>query len=106
MIKSHKELIIGVEEVANKSLMMQLSSQSAQQAMMQLELQTVKQKLDQASRTLAQKDQLIGSLELDLEHLIDQLMKIQHNKALIVEQQWIIRNASGLNSDSNMHALA
>lgn len=92
--------------MANKSLMMQLSSQSAQQAMMQLELQSVKQKLDQASRTLAQKDQIIGSLEQDLEHMIDQLMKIQHNKAQIAEQQWIIRSAPGLSSDSNMHVNA
>jgi chromosome segregation ATPase len=106
MIKSHKELIIGVEKVANKSLMMQLSSQSAQQAMMQLELKTVKQKLDQVSRTLAQKDQLIGSLELDLEHLIDQLMKIQHNKAQAAEQQWIVRAAPGVSSEPNMHAVA
>lgn len=106
MIKSHKELIIGVEKVANKSLITQLSSQSAQQAMMQLELQTVKQKLDQASRTLAQKDQLIGSLELDLEHMIDQLMKIQDTKAQIAEQQWIARGAPGFCSEANMHAPA
>ena len=85
--------------MANKSLMMQLSSQSAQQAMMQIELQNVKQQLDQASRTLAQKDQLIGSLELDLEHLIDQFTKIQHNK-------WMVSPAPGISSDSNMHAVA
>lgn len=64
-----------------------MANKSSQQAMMQLELQTVKQQLDQASRTLAQKDQLIGSLELDLEHLIEQLMKIQHNKAQIATEQ-------------------
>ncbi len=106
MIESHKELIIGVEKVANESLMTQLNSQSARQDMMQLELQTVKQKLDQASRTLAQKDQLIGSLELDLEHMIDQLMKIQHTKAQIAEQQWLARTASGISLDSNMHAVS
>lgn len=62
------------------SMMLQLHSQSAQQAQMQKELQTVKSKLEQASRTLMQKDLLIGSLEQDLEHMIDQLVKINCNK--------------------------
>lgn len=76
--------------MANKSLMMQLNLQSAQQAMMQLELQIVKQKLDQASRTLAQKDQLIDSLELDLEHMLGILMKKkQHDALQLSDQHWV-----------------
>ncbi len=59
------------------SAMSQLNLQSDQQAKMQHELQTVKSKLEQASKKLAQKEQIIGSLELDLEHMIEQLRKIQ-----------------------------
>ena len=60
-----------------ESMMLQLHAQSAQQERIQHELQQVKQKLEQASLTLAKKDQLIDMLELDLEHMVDQLSKIQ-----------------------------
>lgn len=76
--------------------MSQLNIQSEQQQIMQRELQNVRHKLDQASKTLAQKDQLIGSLELDLEHMIDQMVKIQHTRAPIAERQWMARSAPGV----------
>lgn len=63
------------------NMILQLNNQSAQQVIMQQELQAIRQKLDQASKTLAQKDQIIGSLEQDLEHMIDQLSKIQRNQS-------------------------
>lgn len=65
------------------AMLLQLNNQNMQQAVMQQELQTIKFKLEQASKTLAQKDQIIGSLEQDLEHMIDQLTKLQHNRAHI-----------------------
>lgn len=65
------------------AMLMQLNLQSAQQAMLQEELNMIKHQLEQASKILAQKDQIIGSLELDLEHMIDQLVKIKgHNTTL------------------------
>ncbi|HSX19954.1 MAG TPA: hypothetical protein VLG38_02375 [Gammaproteobacteria bacterium] len=60
------------------AILLQLNNQFAQQVIMEKELQSVRSKLDQASLKLAQKEQLIGSLEQDLEHMIDQLTKIQH----------------------------
>jgi len=57
------------------SMVLELNNQFAQQALMQKELQNIKYQLEQASITLAQKDQIIGSLEQDLEHMIDQLVK-------------------------------
>lgn len=60
------------------SMIFQLNNQFAQQAMMQKELQDIKSQLAQASKTLAQKDQIIGSLEQDLEHMIDQLVKFNN----------------------------
>ncbi len=87
------------------SILSQLQAQSAQQAVMQRELDNVKQKLELASKTLAQKDQIIGSLELDLEHMIDQLVKIQHNRTQPgTRQQWMARPAPGLNTDNQVIA--
>lgn len=60
------------------SMIFQLNNQFAQTAMMQKELQNIKFQLEQASKTLAQKDQIIGSLEQDLEHMIDQLVKFNN----------------------------
>lgn len=74
--------------MANKSLnssdrvfaamLLELNTQTAQQARLQQELQSIKFELEQAAKTLAQKDQLIGGLQQDLEHAIDQLSKIKH----------------------------
>lgn len=100
-----------VKTVANKidkavknnffaSMLMQLHSQSAQQEQMQRELQDIRTKLAQASKTLAQKDLLIDSLELDLEHMIDQLVKIQHNQSASREsKQWMARPVPGLTQE-------
>lgn len=60
-------------------MLLQINTQAAQQEIMRNELQVVKDKLAQADKTLAQKNQIIGSLEQDLEHLLDQLGKMQHN---------------------------
>lgn len=60
-------------------MLLQINTQSEQQVMIQNELQAVNDKLAQAGKILAQKTQIIGSLEQDLEHLLDQLGKIQHN---------------------------
>lgn len=82
------------------TMLMQLHSQSAQQEQMQKELQDIRTKLAQASKTLAQKDLLIDSLELDLEHMIDQLVKIQHNHTTSGEsKQWMARPVPGLTQD-------
>lgn len=75
------------------AMLMQLNLQTAQQAMLQQELEMIKYKLDQASKSLAQKDQIIGSLELDLEHMIDQLVKIKSHQT---DQQWIDRPVPGI----------
>jgi molecular chaperone GrpE (heat shock protein) len=82
------------------SMMLQLHSQSAQQAQMQKELQNIKYKLEQTSKTLAQKDLLIDSLELDLEHMIDQLVRIQHTSPQAnSKKQWITRPVPGLQQE-------
>lgn len=62
------------------NMISQLNTQSDQQQLMQRELQNMRYQLEQASKTLAQKDQLIDSLEIDLEHMIDQMVKIQHGR--------------------------
>lgn len=85
--------------MANKTeLMMQVHCQTAQD-LMQKELQEIKTKLAQASKTLAQKDLLIVSLETDLEHMIDQLMKIQHNRPVNQNKKWITRAVPGVNKE-------
>lgn len=87
------------------SVLSQLQAQSAQQAAMQQELDMIKHKLELASKTLAQKDQIIGSLELDLEHMIDQLVKIKHNHNQAgTRQQWMSRPTPGLNSENQVIA--
>lgn len=74
---------------------------------MQTELNNIKYKLEQASRTLAQKEQLIDSLEVDLEHMIDQLVKIQHTRQQCGNtQQWIVRAVPGLSQEANNHIVA
>lgn len=62
------------------NMISQLNTQSDQQQLMQRELQNMRYQLEQASKTLAQKDQLIDSLEVDLEHMIDQMVRIQHDR--------------------------
>lgn len=88
------------------TMMSQLNSQTQQQEMMRRELQYVRNKLEQASKTLAQKDQLIDSLELDLEHMIDQIGKLQHSRPATTEHQWIARSAPGLASEHNIIAIS
>ena len=81
-------------------MMLQLHSQTAQQALMQRELQNMKYKLEQTSKTLAQKDLLIGSLETDLEHMIDQLVKIKYSgHKTNTKSQWIAHSLPGINQE-------
>lgn len=61
-------------------MMVQLNTQNAKRAKLEEELQYIRFQLEQASKTLAQKDQIIGSLEQDLEHMIDQLDKIKRTR--------------------------
>lgn len=89
------------------SMVSQLHSQSAQQAQMQKELQTIKHKLEQASKTLMQKDQIIGSLELDLEHMIDQLVKFNYNHVQSTQKNnWHSCSLPVLNQEINSHVTA
>ncbi len=89
------------------SMMLQLHSQTAQQALMQKELQNIKYKLEQTSKTLAQKDMIIGSLEDDIDHMISLLSKSQHSmQSRQVNNQWINRSVPGLNHDTNLQATA
>lgn len=89
------------------SMMLQLHTQSVQQESMQKELDTIKYKLEQASKTLMQKDLLIGSLEVDLEHMIDQLVKIQHSsRESNSRKQWLARPLPGLNQEVANRATA
>ena len=67
-----------------ESMILHLNSQFAQQVMMQKELQDMRFQLEQASKTLAQKEQIIGSLEQDLEHMIDQLVKFNSRAGAVV----------------------
>lgn len=77
------------------SMTLKLPTQSEQQELLQQELDYVKHKLEQASKTLAQKEQIIGSLELDLEHMIDQLVKFQQNRNHANSQsQWLATNGA------------
>lgn len=72
---------------------------------MQSEINNIKYKLEQASKDLAQKDLLIDSLEMDLEHMIDQLVKMQHSRKQCSEQQqWIARGVPGLHTEVSNHA--
>lgn len=89
------------------SMMLQLHSQTAQQALMQRELQNMKHKLEQTSKTLAQKDLLIGSLETDLEHMIDQLVKLKYSEQKYnTKKQWIARTVPGLSQEINEQIIA
>jgi SMC interacting uncharacterized protein involved in chromosome segregation len=77
----------------------QLHNQNADQEKMQNEINNIKYKLEQASKVLAQKDLLIDSLEMDLEHMIDQLVKMQHTRKCSPQQQWMSRGVPGLNTE-------
>lgn len=92
--------------MANKHITTtQFLTQDAQQAIMQKELQNIKFKLEQASKTLAQKELIIDSLESDLEHMIDQLVRFQQSRnPTTSSQQWISRTVPGLHHEMNAHA--
>ncbi len=64
---------------------------------LQQELEMIKYQLEQASSILAQKDQVIYSLEQDLEHMIDQLGKIKPKSP---SAQWLDRQLPGLSVES------
>ncbi len=98
---------IQVKDNMFAAMMLQLHAQTAQQTMIQRELQEVKSKLERASRTLAQKDQIIDSLEQDLEHMIDQMGKIQtkHNsQESTTNTQWMTRPLPGFARNNNQLA--
>lgn len=80
----------------------QLNHQNAKQLLLQQELDTIKCKLEKASKTLAQKDQIIGSLEQDLEHMIDQLGKIKNNN--LKERQWLDHPAAPISVEATVIA--
>jgi chromosome segregation ATPase len=99
---------IQVKDNMVAAMMLQLHAQTTQQAMMQRELQEIKSKLDRASVTLAQKDQIIDSLEQDLEHMIDQIGKIQTKQNLQADTnahtQWMSRPLPGFARNPNQMA--
>lgn len=64
-------------------MLVRLNVQTTEQAKLQRELETTKLQL-------LQKDQLIGKLEMDLEHMVDQFSKISYNN------QWMDRDVPGL----------
>lgn len=62
-------------------------------ATMQKELEFVKHQLAMASKTLAEKDQVIGSLEDDLAHMVEVLNnRDRHQNANL----WIARPVPGI----------
>jgi chromosome segregation ATPase len=98
---------IATQKSSFATVLAQLHTQTAQQEKMQIEMNNIKYKLEQASKTLAQKDLLIDSLEMDLEHMIDQLVKMQHGrKQCDSKQQWMSRGLPGLNTEVNNHVVA
>lgn len=73
------------------SMMSQLQAQSK-------ELELAKNKLERASRSLEQKNKIIDSLELDLEHMVDQLLKLNATES---SSRWINRPVPGLNTENS-----
>lgn len=59
------------------SMVLQLNSQSRERAELQKQLVTVNQQLAKVHKVLAQKDHIIDSLEIDLEHVVTQLTRLQ-----------------------------
>ena len=61
-------------------------------ATMQKELEFVRHQLAMASKTLAEKDQMIGSLEDDLAHMVELLS----NRSPKDTNQWMARAVPGI----------
>lgn len=61
---------------------------------MQRELELVRQQLAMASKTLAEKDQVIGSLEDDLAHMVELLSNRNPNAK--DSAQWLSHSVSGV----------
>ncbi len=61
---------------------------------MQKELELVRQQLAMASKTLAEKDQVIGSLEDDLAHMVELLSNRTPN--VKENAQWLAHPVSGV----------
>lgn len=61
---------------------------------MQKELELVRQQLAMASKTLAEKDQVIGSLEDDLAHMVELLSNRTPNAK--ENAQWLAHPVSGV----------
>lgn len=59
------------------SMAVKLNSQTRERAELQRQLVAVNQQLANVHKTLAQKDHIIGSLEVDLEHMLEQLTRLQ-----------------------------
>lgn len=91
--------IFNLQDTKIAATIVELNNQNAQHALLQQELDMIKYKLAEASKTLALKDQIIGSLEQDLEHMIDQLTKINRGK-----EQWLDRPVSGINIEATVIA--
>ena len=60
-----------------KSMALQIEAEKKAKEHLELQLQKAKDKLNSVSKILTHKDHIINSLETDLEHLIDQLDKLQ-----------------------------
>lgn len=92
--------IFNSQDTKIAAIIVEANNQNTERALLQQELDMIKYKLAEASKTLALKDQIIGSLEQDLEHMIDQLTKINRRQ----EQQWIDRPVPGLNIEASVVA--
>lgn len=80
------------------SMAAQLSLQAKQRVQLQEQLQTVNQQLAKVHKTLQQKEHIIDSLELDLEHMVDQLTRLgskNSKKATDFNKSWINRTVPG-----------
>jgi len=82
-------------------MVLQLNVQAKQQAALQKRLRDATKQLIKTKKALAQKERLIDSLEVDLEHVISQFSKMQSCNAINRSKQWISRPVPGLNVAHN-----
>lgn len=87
------------------SMMLQLNSQAKHQEQLKQQLNHTAKQLENAQKILAQKNRLIDSLEIDLEHVVDQLTKLKTTTKKETPKAsgnlWISRPVPGLNSIPN-----
>ena len=103
MKKVTNKILPYIQDPVITSMVQKLNTQVKEQALLEKKLLRANEKLAQVKKVLAEKNQIIDSLEVDLEHVVSQLGRVKpttHTYSSTPHGQWIGKPVPGLTTAS------